>query len=75
MTDYDLLKRAKRLGTEAGCSSARARGLEDWDDLALHHAHIVETAVLENHRAAPPQGPTTSRDEERREQESNRGCW
>ena len=61
MTDYDLLERAKRLGTEAGCTSARARGLDDWDDEAARLARTVEEAVIAG--------------EERRERESLRGHW
>lgn len=46
----DLLDHAKRVGTDAGCRSAKARGLDDWDAEALAVAEAAERAYLATHK-------------------------
>ena len=53
----DRREEARHHATLVGCASAKARGLDDWDETALRAATIAEAMFLARH--AHQIGPDT----------------
>ena len=49
----DPRENARRHATQVGCASAKARGLDDWDAIALQAAEEAERLYLDRHHIRP----------------------